>query len=480
MYLQHRPDVGTSGAAGGQDRVFAWPDDVPRMAAAKEQAWPDACPVCCDAPAFYKTACRHAFCLDCLRRLATDDGGRISCPLCRSPVVLKFYKNRIIEGAENGGRPAARQMLAFFDTRPDDVLSVLARDTAVLFRALEQHPAEVLAIDATSQSPPHFLPGAFALSLRMTRLADRTVPHALQQMHTVNAPHPIESLHDCRLTFKPATTRLVDVASVTDHIVASVADALGIYYGMRNVLRHMSNLGLPETVVFRHLHPLQTTVTMTDGTVMNLLQYAVIDLLDRHEPDAVRRWLAGPMNADGCPSLVRTVAGHPHPRRREQEAIIAALLSVRAGLSSDGPPSRWDHEFDKILHGDPVDAQQDSNQSDHIRRFVDAIAAVDHHQDSCDDCSAVRHEPKHSITGQVRTVHPELLANVARAVRPTVNRSCLSDDGWMTSDVIMDQTGHRTCDVDRALDYLIDCSMVVSQERHSCDGDVTWYRYVGQ
>lgn len=478
MYIQHRPDVGTSGTAGGQDRVFAWPDDVPRMAAAKEQAWPDACPVCYDAPAFYQTACRHAFCLDCLRRLATDDGGRISCPLCRSPVVLKFYKNRIIEGAKNGGRPAARQMLAFFDTRPDDVLSVLARDTAVLFRALEQHPAEVLAIDATGQSPMHFLPGAFALSLRMTRLADRIVPWALQQVHTVNAPHPIKSPQDCRLTLKPATTRLVDVASVTDRIVALVADGLGIYYALRAVLRRMPDLGLPETVVFRHLHPLQTTVTMTDGVVMNLLQYAVVDLLGRHEPDAVRRWLAGPMNADGCPSLVRTVTGHPHPRRREQEAIIAALLSVRAGLSSDGPPSRWDHEFDKLLNGDRVDTQQDSSQSD-LCRFVDAVGTADHRQGSCDDCFRMRHEPKYSSIGQARTVHVELLASVVRAIRPTVNRSCLSDDGWMTSDVIVDQTGHRACDVDRALDYLVDCSMVIAQERGSFPGDITWYRYAG-
>ncbi|AJF97554.1 RING-finger protein [Pandoravirus inopinatum] len=474
MYWHHRPDVGPSNATIVQDLVPAWSNDT-SGASAKEHAWPDVCPVCYDAPAFYTTACNHAFCLDCLCQLATDSQRRRSCPLCRSPVLLKMSKGRMIKHAENGGRPLARRMLALLDMRPDDVLPVLAQDAALLFRTLEQHPGETLVADVASQLPRHFLPGAFALSMSMTRLANDVVPHALRCTCTVNAPHPIESPQDCRMTFKPATTRLVDVASVADHMVASVADALGIYHALRAVLRHIPDLGLPEAVVFRHLHPLQTTVTMTDGTVMNLLQYAVVDLLARHDLDAVRRWSTEAMDVAACPSLMRAIAGHSHPSRREQEMIIAALLSVHAGLSAHKTSPRWDREFAKLLDGDLTDTRQKDDQGG-VHTFVGMVAAVDYYQGGCDDCSAARHEPKYSSAGRTRTVHIELLAGVVRAIRPTAHQSCLSDNGWMPFNVIMDQAGYRACDVDRTLDYLIDCGMVIAHER--C-GQATRYRYVG-
>ncbi|AVK75092.1 Ring finger protein [Pandoravirus quercus] len=461
--------------------------DLANHIIAKEPTpWPDDCPVCYDAPAFYTTPCGHAFCLDCLRRLAPRSRDR-ACPLCRS--LIRFSECSPMPGADNDGRPSTSSILRYMKTRPNDVLGTLMQDSGLLHSVLDAHPAEDWFVDAIGTLPQHRLPGSYRISLMMTRLATEIVSSALATHGCDDTQGPIAP-SECRLALKAASLdHGLGIHSV-ETAIRPAAARLGIYAVMCALHARTRGLCLPAPIVFSALHPTQTTLTMVDGTVMNLLQYAIVDVLSHYSDDALRLWALRSPSLAMCPNLLRDIARDPHPNRGDQWMIVAALLSVHYGLSGRRPTTmtRWDRLFEVFCVGPTrLDPKMVPGHT-MVLRLLDNVATMDREGALCGRCFGAgtdverrRRDTTDADDDRFReNALANVLAKVVRVIRPTASYSCLSDDGWMDLSQIKHALKRVAADaeIQCALDHLCDCGMVTKQRPSSVRGyKYDWYRY---
>jgi len=68
--------------------------------ARKEGTAEEECSVCYDYTGRYKMPCGHAFCGTCLERIFTFPDLQKTCPLCRAPISLPHFEDRLFFGAQ--------------------------------------------------------------------------------------------------------------------------------------------------------------------------------------------------------------------------------------------------------------------------------------------------------------------------------------------------------------------------------------------
>nr|UDO47988.1 ring-finger domain [Pandoravirus massiliensis] len=469
------PSTGTDDAGSGCALHL-----VDCVVASKPATWPEECPICYDMPAFYTTPCGHAFCLACLRRLGTGSDRR-ACPLCRTPIL--FEDCGPMPDAANDGRPSTRSILQHIKTRPSDIASTLIQDADLLHRVLDAHPAKDWFLDVVESIPPNHLPSIYRVSLMMSRMAIEVVPAALAK-HKIDGASLPAAPDKCRLALK-ASPRW---SGYDDTVVRAVATRLGIYAAMRAVHGRTVGLPLPAPVAISALHPVQSTVTLVDGTVMNLLQYAVFDLVTAYGPDALRLWVRKPPRLALCPNLVRDVAADPHPTRNVQRVIVAALLSVHRGLSVHRPPTtkRWDHLFDCLCAAPPRGGTNTTTPVQaEMERILDDMITQDTLEESYVRCAATCSRERRAVADPGDETSFGVIAlctalpKVVRSIRPTALRSCLSDDGWMSLWEIVHAVGDDISPVVVAhvLDHLADCKMLIKECMRPAMWNHARYRY---
>jgi hypothetical protein len=205
--------------------------------------------------------------------------------MCRAPFLLQ-PSGRIL-GADNGS-PDVRRVLSMMRDGVGGIGDALEVAARLLRKVLDAHPAEDWFVYAIAHIKPHSLPGHYSTPMLMTRAA-MEVPidgvlcdaGAFAHEEAVLLPtHPGE----CRVAFKPASGKLRDSLITMKgrwSLVNRVAADLGIWLA----LAHISlRCRMPKGCSVIGLHPLQTTITLSNGVVMNLLQCTIfVSLMESHD-----------------------------------------------------------------------------------------------------------------------------------------------------------------------------------------------------
>lgn len=220
----------------------------------------DECPVCMSELALYRLPCRHVFCCACIRRLLWDGRARqtASCPLCRSA----FWWPCDAHDCNNLARVTCEI--------PADARMPLRVYRRLLRRGVDMHatfsvdPPLLDRVLASCRARPWVLTAMNLLARRHTNLAaDVRLSSAASQIAATEQDQRVRKF----VVFRRLLSYRRNPPSWD--LVRPLAETLGMVAHCQTAL-DMCGQGIRRLAM---LDPLRTTVTLTDGHTLNLIQY---------------------------------------------------------------------------------------------------------------------------------------------------------------------------------------------------------------